>query len=109
LKPTRLTEAELRQRSYRWRSLLVLVLVGAGAMGLVARAVELQLVQHGDLARRGDQASMRIVKMTAHRGVITDRNGEPLAMSTGSTRRNSATTSTSCRASRRLSARIRRR
>jgi cell division protein FtsI (penicillin-binding protein 3) len=82
LKPTRLTEAELRQRSYRWRSLLVLVLVGAGAMGLVARAVELQLVQHGDLARRGDQASMRIVKMTAHRGVITDRNGEPLAMST---------------------------
>ena len=82
MKPTRLTEAEQRLRSYRWRSLLVLVLVGVGAAGLVARAVELQLVQHGDLARRGDETSLRIVKMTAHRGMITDRNGEPLAMST---------------------------
>ena len=82
MKPARLTEAERRQRSYRWRSLFVLVLVGAAAAGLVARAVELQLVQHGDLARRGDEVSMRVVKMAAHRGAITDRNGEPLAMST---------------------------
>ncbi len=83
MKAARLTEAELRQRSYRWRSLLVLVLVGAGAAGLIARAVELQVgQQQRDLARKGDELSLRVVKMSAHRGAITDRNGEPLAMST---------------------------
>jgi cell division protein FtsI (penicillin-binding protein 3) len=83
VKAARLTEAELRQRSYRWRSLLVLVLVGAGAAGLIARAVELQVgQQQRDLARKGDELSLRVVKMSAHRGAITDRNGEPLAMST---------------------------
>ena len=82
MKATRLTEAELRQRSYRWRSLLVLSLVGLGAVGLVARAVELQVREHRDLARKGDELSLRVVKMAAHRGAITDRNGEPLAMST---------------------------
>ncbi len=51
-------------------------------MGLVARAVELQLVDHGFLAKQGDDRSMRVVKIAAHRGAITDRNGEPLAVST---------------------------
>ena len=53
-----------------------------GAAGLAARAVELQLLDHGFLAKQGDDRSMRVVKIAAHRGAITDRNGEPLAMST---------------------------
>ena len=82
MKAGRLTESELRQRSYRWRSLLVLALVACGGAGLVARAVQLQVGQHGDLMHKGDELSLRVVKMAAHRGAITDRNGEPLAMST---------------------------
>jgi cell division protein FtsI (penicillin-binding protein 3) len=69
-------------KSYRWRSSLILGVVLLGAAGLVARAVELQLLDHGFLAKQGDDRSMRVVKIAAHRGAITDRNGEPLAVST---------------------------
>jgi cell division protein FtsI (penicillin-binding protein 3) len=69
-------------KSYRWRSTLILGVVLLGAAGLVARAFELQLLDHGFLAKQGDDRSMRVVKIAAHRGSITDRNGEPLAVST---------------------------
>ena len=67
---------------FRWRSGVILGLVVLGAAGLAARAVELQLIDHRFLARQGDERSMRVVKITAHRGAITDRSGEPLAIST---------------------------
>ncbi len=73
---------DAQAKSYRWRSTLILGLVVLGAVGLVARAVELQLLDHGFLAKQGDDRSMRVVKIAAHRGAITDRNGEPLAVST---------------------------
>jgi cell division protein FtsI (penicillin-binding protein 3) len=75
-------DKDTQAKSYRWRSSVVLGLVVLGALGLTARAVELQLVQHGFLAHQGDERSMRVVKISAHRGAITDRNGEPLAVST---------------------------
>ena len=75
-------ENERPAKSYRWRSAVVLGLVVLGAIGLAARAVELQLVDHLFFAKQGDDRSMRVVKIAAHRGAITDRNGEPLAMST---------------------------
>ena len=40
---------------------LGLVLVACGAVGLVARAVELQLLDHGFLARQGDLADREVV------------------------------------------------
>jgi len=76
------TESSGQTRSYRWRAALVLGLVVLGALGLAARAVELQLLDHGFLAKQGDDRSMRVVKIAAHRGAITDRSGEPLALST---------------------------
>jgi cell division protein FtsI (penicillin-binding protein 3) len=76
------SEGGTEQRGYRWRSGLILGLVVAGAVGLGARAVELQLIDHGFLAKQGDERSMRVVKIAAHRGAITDRAGEPLAVST---------------------------
>jgi len=78
----RLSDNDTQAKSYRWRSLVVLSLVVLGAAGLAARAVELQLVDHGFLAKQGDDRSMRIAKIAAHRGAITDRYGEPLALST---------------------------
>jgi cell division protein FtsI (penicillin-binding protein 3) len=69
-------------RSFRWRSQLLLgVLLLAGA-ALLWRAVNLQLVDHGFLARQGDARFTRVLQIAAHRGTITDRYGEPLAVST---------------------------
>jgi cell division protein FtsI (penicillin-binding protein 3) len=76
------SDNDAQAKSYRWRSTLILGLVIVGAVGLVFRAVELQLLDHGFLAKQGDDRSMRVVKIAAHRGSITDRNGEPLAVST---------------------------
>ena len=78
----RSSEHDSRFRTYRWRSALVLVLVLTGAALLAARAVELQLIDHRFLLKQGDDRALRVVTIAAHRGEITDRNGEPLAIST---------------------------
>ena len=78
----RLADKAATGAAHRWRGVLVLGLVLIGAAALVVRAVELQLVDHGFLAKQGDDRSMRVVKIAAHRGAITDRNGEPLGVST---------------------------
>ncbi|OGT34248.1 MAG: cell division protein [Gammaproteobacteria bacterium RBG_16_51_14] len=49
---------------------------------LLWRAADLQLLNNDFLRNHGDARSVRVVTIPAHRGVITDRNGEPLAMST---------------------------
>ncbi len=68
--------------SFRWRASLLLTLLGASALGLLWRAVGLQLVDHGFLAKEGDARFSRVLDIAAHRGTITDRHGEPLAVST---------------------------
>ncbi len=74
----------VRQRApaYRWRAYFLLVVLAVLGLGLVARAVDLQLVDYTFLTRQGDARFTRIVTIPAHRGVITDRYGEPLAVST---------------------------
>ena len=52
------------------------------AVGLVARAVDLQLLDEGFLEGQGDARFTRVAKLSANRGGIYDRNGEPLAAST---------------------------
>ncbi len=61
---------------------MVLVLLIAGALALAARAVDLQLMNHSFLAGQGDARYSRVAEISAHRGTITDRYGEPLAVST---------------------------
>lgn len=68
--------------SYPVRRLFVLGLFLIG-MGLLAlRAVELQVFEHDFLQRKGDARQTRVIEIPAHRGVIMDRHGEPLAVST---------------------------
>ncbi len=69
-------------RSFLWRQWLLFSLLLAGAAGLIGRAVDLQLVDHGFLAQQGVARFSRVAAIAAHRGSITDRNGEPLAIST---------------------------
>jgi len=78
----RSSEGAPKVSGYRWRATVVLGLVVLAAAALALRAVELQLLDHGFLAKQGDDRSMRVVKIAAHRGAITDRSGEPLAVST---------------------------
>jgi cell division protein FtsI (penicillin-binding protein 3) len=67
---------------YPWRFRLVLTLL-AGMVGAIAwRIVDLHVFDHDFLQEQGDARSMRHIPIPAHRGLISDRNGEPLAVST---------------------------
>lgn len=70
------------QTPFRWRRILVqgVFLLALGA--LVVRAVDLQVGQREFLRGEGDARHLRVVPVPAHRGMILDRNGEPLAVST---------------------------
>ena len=61
-------------------------LVAAGvvvlAAGLIWRVVDLQLNHNAFLNEQGDARHLRIETIPAHRGMLLDRNGEPLAVST---------------------------
>jgi len=61
--------------SFRWRAMLLMGLLGLCALGLVWRAINLQLIDHGFLARQGDARFSRVLDIAAHRGTITDRYG----------------------------------
>jgi cell division protein FtsI (penicillin-binding protein 3) len=52
------------------------------AIALEARVLQLQLIDNEFLAAEGDDRHLRTVEISAHRGPITDRHGEPLAVST---------------------------
>ncbi len=64
------------------RRLFALLVFVAAALALLARAVQLQHYQQERLQGQADARQLRSVAIPAHRGMITDRNGEPLAIST---------------------------
>jgi cell division protein FtsI (penicillin-binding protein 3) len=65
-----------------WRARFLLLLVMLGFMILAARAFYLQGLNHDFLQRKGETRYARTVEISAHRGMVTDRFGEPLALST---------------------------
>ena len=67
---------------YPWRFRLVIGLLGLCCAAVVWRIAELHVLDEGFLRSQGDKRSVRHVPIPAHRGQITDRNGEPLAVST---------------------------
>lgn len=69
-------------RTYGGRRWAVTVLFSLLALALLWRDVDLQLMRKGFLQEHGDARHLRVVQIPAHRGMITDRNGEPLAVST---------------------------
>jgi cell division protein FtsI (penicillin-binding protein 3) len=56
--------------------------MGGAAVTLVGRAVSLQVLDKEFLLTQGQARHLRVVSLSAHRGIIHDRNGEPLAIST---------------------------
>ena len=70
------------QEQFRSRLRLVLGAFVLIAVALIARAVDLQVLDEGFLEGQGDARFTRVAKLSAIRGGIYDRNGEPLAAST---------------------------
>lgn len=67
---------------FPWRFRLVLGLLGVMVAAICWRIIDLQVVDRAFLKGQGDARSVRHIPIPAHRGLITDRNGEPLAVST---------------------------
>lgn len=66
----------------RVRHWLVLLLLFAAMLGIMIRLTELMVWQRNFLQNQGNARSVRVLSIPAYRGMITDRNGEPLAIST---------------------------
>jgi len=67
---------------YPWRFRVVVGLLVIMVGAIAWRIVDLQVVDRDFLKGQGDARSLRHIPIPAHRGLITDRNGEPLAVST---------------------------
>ncbi len=64
-----------------WRLWLVFVLLALIAVGILAKMLSLSTEDQAFLQSQGDARSLRTMLLPAHRGLITDRTGEPLAVS----------------------------
>ncbi len=75
------TKQQVANRFVR-RSLIVTAAFAMVALSLAARAVHLQVLDKDFLNDEADARHLRTETISAHRGTVTDRNGEPLAIST---------------------------
>lgn len=66
---------------YPWRMRIVWLFLLVAAAGVVWRLVHLNITERSFLMRQGDARMVREVPIPAHRGMILDRRGEPLAVS----------------------------
>ncbi len=69
-------------KGYLARRVSVLTLYVLAILALAARAGQLELFDNDFLQNQADARQLRVIEIPAHRGMITDRNGEPLAIST---------------------------
>ena len=74
-------QGEFDAGRFRSRARLAIGCLALVACALLARALQLQVVDQEFLAQEGDKRYLRDAKMPAHRGAIVDRFGEPLAVS----------------------------
>lgn len=64
------------------RSAIVVVVLMVATLFLMWRAIDLHVFRKDFLQGQGDARYLRVVPVPANRGMITDRHGEPLAIST---------------------------
>ncbi|MBS3803940.1 MAG: penicillin-binding protein 2 [Oleiphilaceae bacterium] len=65
-----------------WRFGFVLIVFLAVIVVLAGRLVQLHVVDQAFLSQQGDVRTIRVEPVNAHRGTVSDRFGEPLAVST---------------------------
>ena len=72
----------LRSIIQQWRVLLILSAMFLCVLAIVWKLSTLHILQRDFLQGQGDARTIRTIPLVANRGLITDRNGEPLAVST---------------------------
>ncbi|ENM5832348.1 peptidoglycan glycosyltransferase FtsI [Vibrio metoecus] len=77
----RVTTAEPAPIFIRWRFYLLLFFVLTAFCALVARVAYIQIIEPDNLIKEGDLRSIRAKTLQSARGIISDRNGEALAVS----------------------------
>ncbi|HQN42321.1 MAG TPA: penicillin-binding protein 2, partial [Pseudomonadales bacterium] len=65
-----------------WRLRLAAVLLSVAALAMMGRLFDLHVFDRDFYQRHGDARAIRTETIEAHRGMIIDRNGHPLAVST---------------------------
>lgn len=76
--PSRAEMAPMGRGRYRFMVGVVLFALAV----LVGRIFDLNVLDRSFLQGQGDARTLRVESIDAHRGMITDRNGDPLAIST---------------------------
>ena len=66
----------------RPRHFVLTVLFTLALLGLVGRSSYLAVTEREFLQNQGEARATRVAEIRAHRGVISDRNGDPMAVST---------------------------
>lgn len=64
-----------------WRLYAVMTVLLLAFAGLLWRTIDLTLLDRAFLKGQGDARTLRTISIPAYRGMIIDRNGEPLAIS----------------------------
>lgn len=67
---------------HTWRWVILLICLGLAFLGLLFRFVQLTVIDRSFLLKQGDARSQRIIESPALRGMITDRDHYPLAITT---------------------------
>ncbi|MDN2666427.1 MULTISPECIES: penicillin-binding transpeptidase domain-containing protein [Vibrio] len=65
----------------KWRFNVLIAFVFLAFTALVGRVAYIQIIEPDNLIRQGDLRSVRVKAIPSARGIISDRNGEPLAVS----------------------------
>jgi cell division protein FtsI (penicillin-binding protein 3) len=65
-----------------WRFYLILLLIFLSVAGLIYRVLDLAIIDQPFLRKQGDVRVLRMINKPVFRGMIVDRNGYPLAVST---------------------------
>ena len=71
----------VEEQSSSWRYSLIISLMLVVAIFLSYRALSIQVLDNDFLQHQGDARHLRTIDLPAHRGMILDRNGEVLALS----------------------------
>jgi len=74
-------KGQLTVRLPVWRTRMILIVLLIGFLALIGRAVYLQGVNKNFLRMKGEARYSRVINLNSSRGKITDRNHEPLAIS----------------------------
>lgn len=72
----------VRKIKNQWRFLVLTLILLVIAFGLIGRLINLTVVNRQFLRQQGNARTVRSLISPAHRGMILDRQGEPLAVST---------------------------